>query len=66
MLKTFFNLRKFYACAHGRCVCTMCIEEPVEVRRGMGSLELELQAVRSNHAGARNQTQVFHKRSKCF
>lgn len=48
------------------CVGTMCIEEPVEVSRGMGSLELELQAVRSHNAGAGNQTQVFHKRSKCF
>jgi hypothetical protein len=28
----------------GVCMCTMCIEEPVEVRRGLGSLELELQA----------------------
>lgn len=46
-------------------LCTICLPAACGGQeRGVGFLELELQIVVSNHAGAGNQIQVLHK-SKC-
>lgn len=41
-------------CASEHVYCTMCLQEPAEVRRAMGPQEVELLQVVSHHVDAGN------------
>lgn len=43
-------------------MCTVCVQEPTEVRGGKAPLKLEVQMVESHHVGAVKQTPVLRQR----
>lgn len=66
-LNTVFPLFCVYGCFAWMHICTSyhMFSIPLETKRNIGTLELELQMIVSNHIGAGNWTQVLCKSSQC-